>query len=305
MSPPRGDHGFTLIEVLVAMVLSALIFGLTLGAFEAFQRSSASDIQRNEAQDSARTAIERLARQLRSAAAPTIGSFGALEQAEPYSIAFQTIDSSAPPAGTLNVNNAMRVRYCLNDSNTTNEVLWWQLKRWKTAEPEPKAAPSPASCPDLSAGDWESSQQLAQHLTNRNGGQRRPLFAYGPAGATTVANITTVEPHIYLDLNPGHSPGETQQTSTVSLRNANRQPVAAFTATEVNGHVRLNASASYDPDGLALNYEWLEGTTVLPTASQQYETPEALVSGTTHTFTLKVTDPGGLTNSASETVTIK
>ena len=119
-----------------------------------------------------------------------------------------------------------------------------------------------------------------------------------------MSAITVVEPHLYLDVLPGHLPGETQQTSAIFLRNANRQPIAAFTATEVNGHVKLNASESRDPDGLALTYKWLEGSTVLPTVSQQFETAK-FVSGSVHSFTLEVSDPGNLTNTTSRTVTIK
>jgi prepilin-type N-terminal cleavage/methylation domain-containing protein len=301
---PLGERGFTLIEVLVAMALSALVFGATLTAIETFQRQGQSQSLRNEAQDSARNAIDSLARQLRNVAAPSAGAFGALERAEPYSIAFQTIDAVASPNGSANASNAMRVRYCLNDSNPSNEVLWRQIKRWTTATPSPASAPSGVACPDLVNGDWDSSQQLTGYVTNRNGGQARPLFSYGPSGATEVGAITSVEPTIYINVRPGQGGSDSQQTSAISLRNANREPIASFVAAEVNGHIKLNASESADPDGLALTYKWLEGSIVLPTSSQQYET-EKFASKTVHTFTLEVTDPGGLSNSISHTVTIK
>ena len=57
-----------------------------------------------------------------------------------------------------------------------------------------------------------------------------------------------------------------------------------------------------DPEGLALAYKWKEGATVLPSTAQQYETGE--LSEGSHTFTLEVTDPGGLSSSTSQTVTI-
>jgi hypothetical protein len=126
-----------------------------------------------------------------------------------------------------------------------------------------------------------------------------------------VSKIVTVEPTLYLNVNPSQPlhPGETQLTSGITLRNANRQPVAAFTATEKNGHILLNASESVDPDGLALTYKWSEGTieeeNPIASTSQQYETPTALVSKSVHTFWLKVTDPGGLTASTKKTVTLK
>jgi hypothetical protein len=128
---------------------------------------------------------------------------------------------------------------------------------------------------------------------------------YGPKGWGEISQINSVEPTIYLDVNPLHRPGESQLTSLISLRNFNSQPIAAFTATESNGHIVLNASESYDPNGLALSYTWSEGNapgeTVLPSTAQEYET--GLLEGT-HTFWLKVTDPGGLYASTTRKVTL-
>jgi prepilin-type N-terminal cleavage/methylation domain-containing protein len=302
----RSQDGFTLIEVLVAILLSGIVFSATITALVAFQAQSSKNTKRNEVQSNARNAIDRLARQLRNVAAPTTGSYGALEEAEPYSITFQTIDQGPLPAESKNATNAMRVRYCLNDSTPTNEVIWYQVRRWTSAA-APANESSGSVCPDPSATHWDKSRVLAEHVTNRNGGAARPLFEYGPTGAESVTKINTVEPHLYLDLNPGRAPGETQQTTTLSLRNSNRQPVAAFTAEEIGvGRVLLNASESEDPDGLALSYKWFEGGKELATSAQQYETPlPAFTSKSSHTYTLEVSDPGGLTSSTSHTITIK
>jgi type II secretory pathway pseudopilin PulG len=299
----RQQDGFSLIEVLVTMVVTIIVFGATLAVLEVFQRDNSSAQTLNETQDNARNAIDRLARDLRNVAAPSSSSAGALEQAEPYALTFQTIDSSQV-AGGSNRTNAMRVRYCLNDSNPSNEILWRQVKRWKT-ESAP-SLPSATACPDLSGSDWDSSSQLVQHVTNGIGGQNRALFVYGPPSATLVSQIISVEPTLFIDLNPGRLPGETQLTTTVSLRNENRQPTAAFTAVQLGAerHVLLNASESTDPDGLALNYKWWDGATVIPSTAQQYETGP-LTLGSKHTFKLEVTDPGGLSSTKEETVTIK
>jgi type II secretory pathway component PulJ len=303
------DQGSTLIELLVAMALAMVVFGATLTALDVFQSNSRVDVLRNETQDNARNTIDRIARELRNVAAPKSEPElpGALEQAESYSVVFQTIDATAAPEASKNTSNAMRVRYCLNDTVPNNEVLWKQITRWESVKAPEPPAPT-ATCPDLVAGHWQSSSRLADHITNRAGGQTRPVFTYGPAGWGEVAQIVTVEPNLYLDLKPGGRPGETQLSSAISLRNANRQPIAAFTATEVNGHILLNASESVDPDGLALSYKWSEGAseneTPLPSTAQQYETV-LLVPKSTHTFWLKVTDPGGLNTSTKKTVTMK
>jgi prepilin-type N-terminal cleavage/methylation domain-containing protein len=307
VSGARAEHGFTLVELLVTMAMSAIVFGATLTVFEVFQKDSHTDQVRNETQDLARSAIDRLARDLRNVAAPNSGTSGALEVAEPYAVTFDTVDSTKVTAG--NPNNDMRVRYCLNDAEPDNEELWLQVKRWGETE---AALPTATACPDTNAGDWETSTRLVTHLTNRlsshhfGGEGERPLFVYGPSGASTTAQINSVESTLYVDVNPGGRPGETQLTTAIALRNANRPPKASFTAVQLGSSrlVLLDASESVDPDGQALTYKWWDGSTELPTTAQQYETG-SLTLGSKHTYKLTVTDPGGLSASAEETVTIK
>jgi prepilin-type N-terminal cleavage/methylation domain-containing protein len=289
MMRAREEDGFTLVEMLVAMAITVIVFGATLTVLDVFQSNNRFDQLRNENQDNARTAIDRLSRQLRDVIARTTSTGivpGALEEAEPYWITFQTVDTSrTPPA--KNPANAMRVRYCLDDSSPTNEILWEQVLRW---EESPKL-PTSTACPDLTAGDWSTTTQLVQHVTNKIGGRpNQPLFVYS---AHETPEILSVEMNLLTNVNPGHPrPGESQLTSGVSLRNANRLPDVAFTATTENEYVKLNASASRDPDGLALTYKWKEDTQVLETTAQQYTSPKKLEGS--HTFKLEVTNPGGL-----------
>jgi prepilin-type N-terminal cleavage/methylation domain-containing protein len=293
MSLPRDENGFTLIELLVTMTLSMIVFAATLSVLEVFQNDNRFDTMRNETQDNTRTALDRLARELRDVSAPSTTEAGALEQAKKYSLTFQMINATPTSKSELekNLTNAMRVRYCLNDSNPQNEILWREVTRWKTEQPP--ALPTSTACPDLSSADWETTEQLVQHVTNRIGGQTRPLFVYGPPGASLTSQITSVEATVYTDLNPGGRPGERQLTSSIYLRNQNRTPVASFTATEVGKHsVYLNASESYDPNGLALTYAWWDNGVPLNTTAQRYELKEPLLG--LHTFKLEVKNPGGL-----------
>jgi hypothetical protein len=307
------------------MAITTVVFGSTLSVLDVFQSNNRFDQLRNENQDTARTTLDRLSRQLRNIVARTTSEGtvpGALEQAEPYEITFETIDTTKATSG-LNKVNAMRVRYCLNDSNPENEILWEQVRRW-TSEGTP-ALPTSTSCPDrtnegASEPDWNTSTQVVQHITNRIDGKGRLsepsepsrwLFTYS---AKETPEILSVEANLFLNINPKQTrPGESQLTSGVSLRNANRVPVAEFTPTVEGTHqVRLNASASYDPDGLSLTYKWWDNGVELLTTSQQYVTKATceatkaagFCAGTTQKFTLKVTNPGGLSAEREKPVTI-
>jgi prepilin-type N-terminal cleavage/methylation domain-containing protein len=297
------ERGFTLLELLVSMAIASVVFGSTLSVLDVFQSNNRFDQLRNENQDTARTTLDRLSRQLRNVVARTTSSGvvpGALEQAEEYAVTFQTIDTTKTTSGS-NKANAMRVRYCLNDSNPENEILWEEVRRWETAEaPE---VPSSTSCPDQTSGDWNTLTQVVQHVTNRNGDQKRVLFTYS---AKETPQILSVNTDLFVNINPKQTrPGDSELTSGVSLRNANRRPIAEFTATEESsGQVHLNASASYDPDGLSLTYRWWDNEAELLTSSQQYVTPK-LALGSKNVFKLEVTNPGGLSSTAEKTVTIK
>jgi prepilin-type N-terminal cleavage/methylation domain-containing protein len=317
----RDERGFTLIELLVTMVVTTFVFGATLSVLDVFQNENRFDQLRNENQDMARTTLDRLSRQLRNVIARTTSNGtvpGALEQAAKYEITFETVNAGESST-TENRFHAMRVRYCLDNSNPEDEILWEQVSRWTSSEaPAMPTADEPSkesTCPDRTGEgtlkpDWNSTAQVVQNITNRNGGQARPLFTYS---SKETPQILAVNTDIFLNINPKQllRPGDTELTSGISLRNANRQPEAKFTATEEGNYtVYLNASASYDPDGLSLAYKWWQRAAAgaveeeLPTTSQQYVT-KAFKVGAKPIFKLKVTNPGGLSAEAEKTVTIK
>lgn len=90
---------------------------------------------------------------------------------------------------------------------------------------------------------------------------------------------------------------------------ANQAPVAnagadqTVTDSNQNGteNVTLNGSASSDPDGSIVSYQWNEGGTAVATGA----TPTVLLSVGVHTLTLLVTDNGGLTATDVVVVTVQ
>ena len=294
----RGE--LSLIEMLVAISIFAGVLGATLFTFQTFDTLQRRDVSRTASQDSARTSVDRLARDLRNLASPTIEKPKAVDKADPYDLIFQTVDPQGPNAGA-NSANIKRDRWCLDRSNPGNEKLYVQEQTWTTLQtPDPPSAAIPTGAPCPSSG-WNTTTVLASNVTNDFGGQTRPLFAYNSTDLTAVSQIHV---DLYSDLDPAKAPNETHITTGVFLRNQNAAPVAAFSyALSGSSAIVLNGSQSYDPEGGALQYSWIDNGTKQPQASGvTYSLP--VTSGSTHTIQLAVFDPSGLEGD-SATTTIK
>jgi hypothetical protein len=280
----RGETN--LMGVLVAASLLIVVLGATLSLYNGIQSVGRETSDRADAQDRARTAADRMARQLRNLASPTPEQPEAVDAAGPYDVVFKTVDANGPNTG-LNVSNVKRVRYCLDATNPGNAKLWAQTQTWTTlAAP---AVPSTTACP---GGGWGSQELLADHITNRAGGLARPLFTYDAANVTDVA---AVHADLYVDVDPLHPPVETRLTTGVFLRNQNRRPQAAFTANPTTQGIVLNGSPSSDPEGEALSYVWYDGATKIGTGvTLTYK----VTPGTVHAIQLKVFDPAALEGDA-------
>ena len=323
MSRATEQAGFTLIELLVSMVLTLIVIGCCVTIITVFLNDSRYDGLRDQAQDNSRMMVDRISRELRSAASPSSGSSGLLERAQPYDIMFQTVNPTTIYGGS-NAYNLYRVRYCLDSSQT----LWRQTDTWTAA-----AAPTPptsTACPDTSSTDFNNQVNgqpccvELQDVTNEIGGDTtRPLFTYGPG--STLSTIQEVQVNVITDLNPGHLPGPSPQLTTgIFLRNENSPPVVpAPTVTETgNGtgtvDVKLNGSGASDPNGQTLSYQWYANSGATGCASSTTgPSTGTLTNGTTQeydagtystgaqwTFALVVTDTQGLTSCNSTTLTL-
>jgi hypothetical protein len=282
----RGEMG--LIQLLVAMSIFAAVLGATLTTFTNFDVLSRRNVDRTASQDSARTSVDRIVRNLRNLASPTIAKPQAVDKATDYDLVFEMVDSVGPNTGA-NAANIKRVRWCLDQSTPSDEKLYMQDQTWVTlATP---AVPSTSSCP---GSGWTSTTTLASNITNTYNGQSRPLFTYNSG---TLTEISQIHLDLYSDLDPAKAPNETHITSGVFLRNQNASPVASFSYA-LNGAtaIVLNGSQSYDPEGDALQYSWLDNG-IKKGTGVTYSYPVSANSD--HSIQLQVFDPAGLQGNSS------
>jgi type II secretory pathway component PulJ len=311
----RDERGLTLIEVLLSSILSLLVMGASLAAFDGLQGNHKLTQKANEAQDTARQQTDRLARELRNLASPSqltndlSAQPQAVEVATSYDFVFRVVGDTRP-AGSLNVGNVTRVRYCLNTSNPAKEVLWRQTQTWTTAATP--ALPSTAACPGTG---WNAGADVkyVSNVVNRYNGADRAVFSYN---STDISRVSKVRTSLFIDTDPTKRPSETRLSSGVFLRNQNRIPVASFTATvTADKRLILNGSGSEDPEGMPLKYQWyVDAPTPLPSCSTTPVPASCLGEGVVfektglsgggqHVITLVAKDPAELGGTATQTVT--
>jgi hypothetical protein len=173
-----------------------------------------------------------------------------------------------------------------------------QTQTWTTATPP--AAPTTSACPGSSGAGWTGSTQvLADHVSNYANSQSRPIFGYD-SGALT--DITQVHVDLDLDLDIARSPKETTISTGVFLRNQNRRPTASFTWAANSNGVVLNGSASADPEGQPLEYQWFDpAVSTTDPVGTGITFVYSVANGSSHTITLKVFDPATLEADATIT----
>ncbi|HKP90279.1 MAG TPA: PKD domain-containing protein [Thermoleophilaceae bacterium] len=299
----REESGIMLLELLLAAALMTLVLGATVTSLSTFENTSRINELQNDNQEDIRAAVDQISRELRNHAVATQDAPVGIVKMTDTDLVFQTV-APTKPASTSNAQNVSRIRYCLDYSKKRNEVLWSQEQTWTTATPP--AVPSTSNCPDNA---WGNQRFIADKITNRfqagnpNQDRSRAVFT---ANSASIGQITRISITLWLDSTPGggpaNAPDEAEINSGIFLRNQNQPPTSVFT-TAVTGsrHIILNASDSNDPENQSLTYTWKDGSTALDVTGQTGDFPAT--SGS-HTISLTVRDPGGLSTTSSQTVTV-
>ena len=285
----RDARGFTLTELLVSISIASVILGAAVTGFISYLNQTATAEGATDAQDTARLALDQMAIQLRSATSNTSTGNQPIEAAGPYNLVWL---APFPNTGTTNNPFGLRhVRYCL-DSSDLNEKLWLQTAPFSTTAN--RNWPSGSACP---SNAWPTQQLVAQYLVNASHGT--PLFT---TPTDSQGSVTDVNINAMVDVDYDDPPPATAVRSSVALRNLNHAPSAAISCTAgLTGHALCDGSGSTDGDNQTLKFAWkVDGATVGETS---YRLDRAgLASGSSHTFTVTVTDSGGLSTSASQTL---
>ncbi|MCW3038883.1 MAG: hypothetical protein JWM31_788 [Solirubrobacterales bacterium] len=280
---PHDDRGdVTLPGLLCAVVSSLVVLVGVLNTFGGAEASSTELTARNANQQAARQISDQLAVALRNLASPTPDQPQAIDRAGPYDLIFQDVDPNGPNNGA-NTTNVRRERWCLDAAGT----LYAQQQTWTTA-----AVPAtPAAVPCPGAG-WQSTNVLIGGIANRVLVPAVPLFTFD---AVTLTDIAAVHVDLTMDEDPLRPPAAVRVDTGVFLRNQNRRPTASFTAVPTAQGIVLNASASMDPEGQPLTYEWYDGATMIDTG---VTSTYVVTHGTSHALSVRVLDPAGLTATA-------
>lgn len=292
MSKLRSESGFTLVELMVVIVLTTIVLGAAVTSYVNFLAGTATSDRRADSQDRARRALDVIGIELRSAMSASQSGTQPIEDLRDYSLIY--LEPVAGASLTSNPLGLQHVRYCVDTTNVNNEVLWRQAAPYNTTTKSAPPATGTAACPSSA---WGNQTEIASKLVNA---AQTPTVPFFTPVTDSSGSITDVGLRAYVATDPTKDKPVNLQSS-ITLRNLNHRPVAAISCTGAsNGHVICDASGSTDQDGQTLTFAWAMDGSALTETSYRLD-KSGLVAGSSHTFTVTVTDTGGLSNSASWT----
>lgn len=231
----RGQRGITLIELLAAMSVAAIISAMVIASWIALSDSYGNTVRRGKAGDWARLGLSRMVREIRDAEQPPASiAEVAIARARPYYIVLYTTfnkpgntAASLPPRLVMYrlYSNGELYRFHDADGNGSFTGVNISVGSWPTVT---------FTLAERTTG--EGAQLMAQNLVNASvpsTASPTALFTYVSynsdgtlardidlRGTANRGQIRAVEINLLVDLNPGKSPVYTHLRSTAQLRNA-------------------------------------------------------------------------------------
>ena len=194
--PEARARGFTLVEAIVVVAITAMVGGALLSAIRYFYVNNAYVFEATTAVDSARRGLSVMLHNVREASYADDGNY--------------PIGAAATSSITF---------YSDVDSDGGIE----RVKIWKYSTTLYKVVTNAAGNPPSYAGQASATSTIATYLRNATS---TPFFTYynssGVQLATTspdISQIVSVHAHIETDLNPNRAPQIFTLTGSATLRN--------------------------------------------------------------------------------------
>jgi type II secretory pathway pseudopilin PulG len=177
----QGEGGFTLAELLVAMMILMIVIVIFEGALASIQRGVASEDLRSQNNDQARLAIESLDRELRSA----------------NYIYDPTTETSRTFGGSLTNGFALRI-YGQSNASTRSPAPGYLCELWQITPESPTSSQrllQVKTWPPFQSGSATSWQTVATGIVNRAVSPTVAAFALdpgNPAGTNRTIDVTVL-----------------------------------------------------------------------------------------------------------------
>lgn len=191
----RKKNGFTLIETLAVIAITALVFAAASWAITSFYRANSYIIQQSFAVNSARKGVEKMVREIREASYSDTGAYPVVSASSTEFVFYSDIDRDS---------NVEKVRYSLKGSDFERGII--------------KASGDP---PVYNPAD-ETASVLSPYVRNS---ESQPVFTYFDSSGNQVADlsnvsgITLAKVRLIVNVVEGRAPDEFTLRSTAQIRN--------------------------------------------------------------------------------------
>lgn len=239
-----AQQGMTLIELLISMAIMGVVSAMLLVTWFALSNSYSYTVKSGESRDDARQAMSRMAREIRDAQFNDGTTRPAVYRASPRTI---ILYSTFNKQGNEDPNQAPRlVMYRLyaggelwRFSDANGDGVIGSVSYGSASDPNPGGWPGAnTNTSTAERQNGEGAMLICAHVVNDaepSTSNPTPLFQYASFNAsgnvdlenietssTARANVMSVQLHLLVDLNPGHSPTYMDLASSAQLRNAHQ-----------------------------------------------------------------------------------